>query len=214
MCTQSFDVWRRIGNDSRSRVTDSASVWQQWVPAPHGALGQRVELALPADGPYSYEGDCVVVRLGRRRAPRRREARGRARAAVGGAVRLRVDVDGEPLAPGAAVSGRVVVEEGGGARSLSVRLAFVERTESFEKVARDAGALVVAEGDLADGAVARLLAARCPKTPAPNIATRHGRVGWELRARVDRAGPDPTVDRPIELQRGYTAPDRERWPSG
>ena len=27
--------------------------------APHGALGQRVELAVPADGPYSYEGDCV-----------------------------------------------------------------------------------------------------------------------------------------------------------
>jgi hypothetical protein len=55
-------------------------------------------------------------------------------------VRVRVDVDGEPLAPGAAVSGRVIVEEGG-------------------------------------------------------------------RARVDRAGPDPTVDRPIELLRGYTAPD-------
>ena len=95
----------------------------------------------------------AFVRLGGRRAPRRREARGRARAAVGGAMRLRVDVDGEPLAPGAAVSGRVVVEEGGRARSLSVRLAFVERTESFEKVARDAGTQVVAEGDLADGAV-------------------------------------------------------------
>ena len=61
VCSQSYDVWRRIGNDSRSRVTDNASVWQEWVPAPHGALGQRVELALPADGPYSYEGDCVVV---------------------------------------------------------------------------------------------------------------------------------------------------------
>ena len=40
-------------------MTNSASVWQQWVPAPHAALGQSVELALPADGPYSYEGDCV-----------------------------------------------------------------------------------------------------------------------------------------------------------
>jgi hypothetical protein len=59
VCTQSYDVWRRIGNDSRSRVTVSASVWQAWVPAPHGALGRRVELAVPADGPYSYEGDCV-----------------------------------------------------------------------------------------------------------------------------------------------------------
>ena len=59
LCTQSYDVWRRIANDSRSRVTDSASVWEQWVAAPHAALGQRVELTLPADGPYSYEGDCV-----------------------------------------------------------------------------------------------------------------------------------------------------------
>ena len=42
----------------RSRVTDSASVWQR-MPAPQGALGQRVELGLPAEGPYSYEGDCV-----------------------------------------------------------------------------------------------------------------------------------------------------------
>src|SRR6185312_12046580 len=82
-------------------------------------------------------GRLRLLRLGRRRAPSRREARGRAGAALGGAVRLRVDVDGEPLGSGAAVSGRVVVEEGGGAFSLSVRLAFVERSESFEKVARE-----------------------------------------------------------------------------
>ena len=119
---------------------------------------------------------------------------------------MRVDVDGEPLAPGAAVSGRVVVEEGGGARSLSVRLAFVERTESFEKVARDAGTLVVAEGDLADGA-ALAFSLPLPDDAVPNIVTPHGRLGWELRARVDRAGRDPTVDRPIELLRSYTAPD-------
>jgi membrane protein implicated in regulation of membrane protease activity len=59
VCTQSDDVWRRIANDSRSRVTDRAPVWQEWTPAPPGALSRRVELALPADGPYSYEGDCV-----------------------------------------------------------------------------------------------------------------------------------------------------------
>jgi hypothetical protein len=128
-------------------------------------------------------------------------------------VRLRVDMDGEPLAPGAAVSGRVVVEEGGSARSLSVPLAFVERTESFEKVAPEAGALVVAEGDLAEGAVLAFSLA-LPDDALANIATGYGRVGWELRARVDRAGPDATVDRPIELLRSYTAPDRERWPSG
>ena len=134
--------------------------------------------------------------------------------AVGGAVRLRVEVDGEPLAPGAAVSGRVVVEEGGRARSLSVRLAFVERTGSFEKVARDAGH--ARSSPRATSPTAPSSRSRCasPTTPSPSIATAHGRIGWELRARVDRAGPDPTADRPIELLRGYTAPDRERWPSG
>ena len=59
LCTQSYDVWRHIADDSRSRVTDSVSVWQQWVPAPQAVLGRRVALALPSDGPYSYEGDCV-----------------------------------------------------------------------------------------------------------------------------------------------------------
>jgi hypothetical protein len=31
------------------------------VPAPQAAFGQRVELAVPADGPYSYEGECVSL---------------------------------------------------------------------------------------------------------------------------------------------------------
>jgi hypothetical protein len=128
-------------------------------------------------------------------------------------VRLRVEVDGEPLAPGAAVSGRVVVEEGGRARSLSVRLAFVERTEDFAKVARDAGTQVIAEGDLADGGVVAFQL-RLPQDAAPHVSSPHARIGWDVRARVDRAGPDPTADRPVELLQGYTAPDRERWPSG
>ena len=61
VCTEAFDVLRRISDESRSRVTDKAVVWQQWVPVPHAALGQRIELALPAEGPYSYEGDCVSL---------------------------------------------------------------------------------------------------------------------------------------------------------
>jgi hypothetical protein len=128
-------------------------------------------------------------------------------------VRLRVEVDGEPLAPGAAVSGRVVVEDGGRARKLSLRLAFVERTEDFDRAAREAETQVVAEGDLADDTVLAFQL-RLPDDALPEVATAHGRIGWEVRARVDRAGPDPTVDRPVSLQRGYTAPDRERWPSG
>ena len=128
-------------------------------------------------------------------------------------MRLRVEVDGEPLAPGAAVSGRVVVEDGGRARSLSVRLAFVERTADFQRVAREAGTQALAEGDLADGAVLPFALA-LPDDALPQVATAHARIGWEVRARVDRAGPDPTADRAVEVRQGYTAPDRERWPSG
>jgi hypothetical protein len=75
VCTEAFDVRRRISDESRSRVTDRAVVWQQWLPVAHAALGQRIELAVPADGPYSYEGDCVslawavlVRRVGEQRA--------------------------------------------------------------------------------------------------------------------------------------------------
>ena len=132
---------------------------------------------------------------------------------MGGAVRLRVEVDGEPLAPGAAVNGRVVVDEGGRARALSVRLAFVERTADFEKAARDVDTQVLAEGDLAEGTVVAFQL-RLPEDALPQVATAHARIGWEVRARVDRAGPDPIADRPVELLQGYTAPDRERWPSG
>jgi hypothetical protein len=128
-------------------------------------------------------------------------------------VRLRVEVDGEPLAPGAAVSGRVVVEDGGGARSLSVRLAFVERTKDFHSVARTAAEQAVADGDLADGTVVPFLLT-LPADAPPSVTTAHSRIGWELRARADRRGPDAIADHPVELQRGYTAEDRERWPSG
>jgi hypothetical protein len=60
VCMEHYDVWREgAADDSRSRSTVSAVVWQAWEPAAHAALGQRVELAVPADAPYSYEGDCV-----------------------------------------------------------------------------------------------------------------------------------------------------------
>ena len=128
-------------------------------------------------------------------------------------MRLRVELDGAPPAPGDAVAGRVVVDGGGRARSLSVRLAFVERTKDFDTVARVTGEEQIAEGDLADGTFAPFRLT-LPPDAAPTVATAHARIGWELRARVDRLGPDAIVDHPVDLQRGYTAEDRERWPSG
>jgi hypothetical protein len=129
-------------------------------------------------------------------------------------VGVRVDVDGEPLAPGAAVSGRIVVEEGGSARSLSVGLAFVERTESFEKVARDAATLVVAEGDLADG-VALAFSLPLPDDALPNIATRTGAsAGRSAPASTARALTQPSTGRSSCCRVTLPRIDRERWPSG
>jgi hypothetical protein len=60
VCVERYDVWREgAGDDSRSRSTASAVVWESWAAAPHASLGQRVELTVPADAPYSHEGDCV-----------------------------------------------------------------------------------------------------------------------------------------------------------
>jgi hypothetical protein len=116
-------------------------------------------------------------------------------------MRLRIEVDAEPLAPGDAVAGRVVVEEGGRARSVSVRLAFVERTEDFHAVARSAGDEVVAEGGLADGAALPFVL-MLPPDALPPVATAHARLGWELHARADRLGRDARADRPVEVHRG------------
>jgi hypothetical protein len=60
VCVERYDVWREgAADDSRSRSTMSAVVWDAWAAAPHASLGQRVELTVPADAPYSHEGDCV-----------------------------------------------------------------------------------------------------------------------------------------------------------
>jgi hypothetical protein len=71
----------------------------------------------------------------------------------------------------------------------------------------------VSEGDLADGAAVPFQL-RLPPDALPAVATAHARIGWELRARADRLGPDAVADHPVQLRRGYTAEDRERWPSG
>jgi hypothetical protein len=62
VCTEHYDVRRSYGDDAPSRAIDSAAVVQVWANADGGGgLGARVELALPAEAPYSYEGDCVSL---------------------------------------------------------------------------------------------------------------------------------------------------------
>jgi hypothetical protein len=104
------------------------------------------------------------------------------------------------------VSGRVVVEEGGSARSLSRAWPSSSARESFEKVAREAGTLVVAESDLVRDAVLAF-SLRLPDDALPNIAARHRahRLG-AARARRSRGfgGNRRPADR---APAGYTAPD-------
>ncbi len=54
VCRIVYDIESRA-DDSPQRVTKTATVLEHWAPA---SLGEA-DLAIPADGPYSYEGSAV-----------------------------------------------------------------------------------------------------------------------------------------------------------
>lgn len=63
VCRLAFDVTsssRGFTSDGPSRITNRATVFEHWVPAP---LAQA-ELTLPADAPYSHEGSAVSFAWG------------------------------------------------------------------------------------------------------------------------------------------------------
>jgi hypothetical protein len=117
-------------------------------------------------------------------------------------VRLRLERSAPgPVAPGGALAGHVVVEEGGSTRTLTVRLAFVERAADYTEVARIAGQATLAEGDLADGFSAPF-SLTLPPDALPAVACDRGSLGWELSAQLDRFGPDVHDRQPVDVQRG------------
>jgi hypothetical protein len=80
VCTEYYDEETRSptssstggdGSTTTSRTTSSAIAHEAWLPVESAAGVQRVRLAVPAQAPFSYKGDCLsfkweVVARGRR----------------------------------------------------------------------------------------------------------------------------------------------------
>ncbi|MEA2440244.1 MAG: hypothetical protein QOH76_1668 [Thermoleophilaceae bacterium] len=58
VCTEYYDVETTDGRGNRSRTTSQAVAHEDWRPQSGGQL-QSVRFTVPADGPFSYRGDCV-----------------------------------------------------------------------------------------------------------------------------------------------------------
>jgi len=63
VCTEHYDVKKRVynpnGADYDQRSTDTDELHRDARQIPPGAGAQTLTFAVPADGPFSYKGDCV-----------------------------------------------------------------------------------------------------------------------------------------------------------
>ena len=115
-------------------------------------------------------------------------------------MKLLVEVEREPVAPGHELTGRVVALEGGRARSLTLGIGFFEQSPGYRVAALDVRG-VIHDGDLASGdAVAFHYAV--PEWALPSVKARHCELFWELEVVVDRPGPDVVVRRRFEVAAG------------
>ena len=112
-------------------------------------------------------------------------------------MKLRIQVDSEPVAPGDELTGRVMALEGGRARSLTLGVGFVEQSPADRVTVLDVRG-VIHEGDLASGdeVAFRYLV---PEWAPPSVKARHCELFWELDAVVDRQGQDAVVRRRFEV---------------
>jgi hypothetical protein len=97
-------------------------------------------------------------------------------------MRLVVEPERERYHPGEVVTGRVVVEEGGGsARWLEVALEFCERTPDHHAVARNIPGEIIDTGPLAAGD-AYDFAIALPADALPGVRTDFAALYWRVYA--------------------------------
>jgi hypothetical protein len=58
VCTEYYDERRSDGRGGTNRATAQAVAFEDWRPQTAGPP-QAVRFSIPADGPYSFRGDCV-----------------------------------------------------------------------------------------------------------------------------------------------------------
>jgi hypothetical protein len=117
-------------------------------------------------------------------------------------MKLALELDATVVSPGASVSGRVRVEEGGSCRRLIVELVYEETTTGAYRKARGSTIRVspppIHEGDMTTGAVLPF-SVQLPEDALPNQSSSHGHVTWTVCARCDRRGSDVVVKQPLEM---------------
>jgi hypothetical protein len=112
--------------------------------------------------------------------------------------RLQLRLDRDRFAPGDAVTGTVVVTEGGRSRSLEIVLAYVEQTKDYREVARSISTGHLHAGNLDTGATYRFEIA-LPSDALPGFASEHGQLYWELDVKSDERGRDSHERHRIEV---------------
>jgi hypothetical protein len=112
-------------------------------------------------------------------------------------LRLEIRLGRESFQAGQAVTGSVLVAEGGGSRNLEAALELHEKSPDYEEVP-----VMVAQalhtGELKTGRSFDF-ALQLPGTAVPGYRSEHGELYWELDVKSDEAGLDTHVRRRIEV---------------
>lgn len=114
-------------------------------------------------------------------------------------MKLALELDADQVAAGEAVTGRVLVLEGGRSRSVTLTLSFRERSPAYLETSSSTSA-VIHEGDLATGRALEFRLA-LPADAFPSVKGRHGELFWEVEAVSDEPGLDTRVSRRLEVTR-------------
>ena len=112
-------------------------------------------------------------------------------------MKLAVELGHERVPPGVALTGHVLVVEGGEARSLALTVRFLECSPAFRVPALEERA-VLREGDLATGESVPF-SIGLPDGAPPTARGRRCELLWELEVVADRSGPDAVVRRAFEV---------------
>ena len=82
VCSESYAVLMSDNDGGRSEGTSWATAYEAWVPVTSVPGSHTVRLEVPADGPFSFEGDYLVLKwevVARGARKRRLDARARQR---------------------------------------------------------------------------------------------------------------------------------------
>jgi hypothetical protein len=108
-------------------------------------------------------------------------------------VKLEVQLDAEAVGRGETLTGRVLVLEGGEARSLTLTVSLRERSPGYVEPVSESGD-VLHRGRLATGQSIEFRCGVAEDAP-PSVKGNHGELFWQLEVVSDQPGLDTRVSR-------------------